>query len=126
LVPCWFDFANEELVDAVVQELHEESGLIPTPNDLTLLSDAPVRVAIPKGHKLVYVYSAYVLVPYVMTHLRTPAQLEQVVASQSTTNHDGSYVVLATIDIDGQSLMPVKQGLLPVLKRKNDYFTLVS
>jgi 8-oxo-dGTP pyrophosphatase MutT (NUDIX family) len=64
--------SNEEHVNAVVRELHEESGLILTPDDLTLLSYAPVRVALPDGQQLVYVFSAYVRVPYVMTHLRTP------------------------------------------------------
>jgi 8-oxo-dGTP pyrophosphatase MutT (NUDIX family) len=36
---------NEEHVDAVVRELLEESGLTLTSNDLTMLSDVPVRVA---------------------------------------------------------------------------------
>jgi 8-oxo-dGTP pyrophosphatase MutT (NUDIX family) len=40
---------NEEPVDADVRELHEETGLILTPNDLTLLSDAPVLVTLPQG-----------------------------------------------------------------------------
>jgi ADP-ribose pyrophosphatase YjhB (NUDIX family) len=65
--------ANEEHVDAAVRELHEETGLILTPDDLTLLSDSPVRVALPDGQQLVYVYSAFVLVPFVTTHLRTHA-----------------------------------------------------
>jgi 8-oxo-dGTP pyrophosphatase MutT (NUDIX family) len=60
--------ANEEPVDAAVRELHEETGLILTPDDLTLLSDAPVRVVLPAGRQLVYVYSAFVLVPYVTSH----------------------------------------------------------
>jgi ADP-ribose pyrophosphatase YjhB (NUDIX family) len=34
--------ANEEHVDFAVRELHVETGLILTPDDLTLLSDAPV------------------------------------------------------------------------------------
>jgi ADP-ribose pyrophosphatase YjhB (NUDIX family) len=66
---------NEEPVDAAVRELHEETGLILTPDDLTLLSDAHVRVALPIGQQLGYVYSASVPVPYVTTHLRTLAQL---------------------------------------------------
>jgi hypothetical protein len=100
--------------------LHEETRLILTRDDLTLLSDAPVRVVLPKGQpQLVYVFSAYVPIPYVTTHLRTPAQLEHAVTSQSTINHDGSYVVPATIDIDGLSLTtPVKQGLLQAPKRE--------
>jgi 8-oxo-dGTP pyrophosphatase MutT (NUDIX family) len=52
--------ANEEHVDAAVRELHEETGLILTPDDLTMLSDAHVRVALPVGQQLVYVYSASV------------------------------------------------------------------
>jgi hypothetical protein len=74
------------------------------------LSDAPVRVALPEGQRrLVYVFSASIPIPYVTAHLRTPpAQLEQGVPAQSTINPDGSYVVPATIDIDGLSLTPAK------------------
>jgi 8-oxo-dGTP pyrophosphatase MutT (NUDIX family) len=49
---------NEEPADAAVRELHEETGLTLTPDDLTLLSDAHVRVALPQGRQFVYVYSA--------------------------------------------------------------------
>jgi ADP-ribose pyrophosphatase YjhB (NUDIX family) len=73
--------ANEELVDVTVRELHEETCLILTPDDLTLLSDAHVRVALLVGQHLVYVYSASVPLPYVTTHLRTHAQLEQAVTA---------------------------------------------
>jgi 8-oxo-dGTP pyrophosphatase MutT (NUDIX family) len=73
--------ANEEPVDAVVRELHEETGLTLTPDYLPLLSDAHVRVALPDGQQLVYIYSAYVNVPYVTTHLRTHAQLERAVTA---------------------------------------------
>jgi 8-oxo-dGTP pyrophosphatase MutT (NUDIX family) len=38
--------STEAHVDAVVRELYVEISLILTPNDLTLLSGAPVRVAI--------------------------------------------------------------------------------
>jgi 8-oxo-dGTP pyrophosphatase MutT (NUDIX family) len=55
--------ANEEPVDAAVRELHEETGLILTPDDLTLLRGAHVRVALPEGQQLVYVYSASIHVP---------------------------------------------------------------
>jgi 8-oxo-dGTP pyrophosphatase MutT (NUDIX family) len=41
--------ANKEPVDVAVRELHEETGLILTPGDLMLLSDAPVGVALPIG-----------------------------------------------------------------------------
>jgi ADP-ribose pyrophosphatase YjhB (NUDIX family) len=85
--------ANEESVDDAARELHEETSLILTPDDLTLLSDASFRVALLVGQHLVYVYSAYVLVPYVTTHLRSHAQLEHAVTAQSTINPDASYVV---------------------------------
>jgi ADP-ribose pyrophosphatase YjhB (NUDIX family) len=39
--------ANEAPIDAAVRELHEDTGLTLTPDDLTLLSDARVRVALP-------------------------------------------------------------------------------
>jgi 8-oxo-dGTP pyrophosphatase MutT (NUDIX family) len=110
---------NEELVDAVVRKLLEETGLTLSHDDLTLLSDAPVRVALHEGQRrLVYVFSAYVPIPYVTTNIRTPAKLEHVVVAQSTINPDGSYVVPATIYIDGLCLTPAKQGLLPTLRRK--------
>jgi hypothetical protein len=91
-----------------------------TPDDLTLLSDAHVRVALPDGLHLVYVYSAYVPVPFVTTLLRTHAQLEGAVAAQSTINPDGSYVVPETLDIGGLNLTPAKRGLLPDVKHKSE------
>jgi 8-oxo-dGTP pyrophosphatase MutT (NUDIX family) len=60
--------ANEAPDDAAVRELHEETGLTLTPDDLTLLSDAHVRVALPEGHQVVYVYSASVAVPFATSH----------------------------------------------------------
>jgi ADP-ribose pyrophosphatase YjhB (NUDIX family) len=113
---------NEEPVDAAVRELHEEIGLILTPDDLTLLSDAPARVALPGGHQLVYVYSAYVPVPYVTSHLRTHAHLEQIVTTQPTIYPDGSYVVPETIDVGGMNLTPAKTGLLPAMEHKSELF----
>jgi 8-oxo-dGTP pyrophosphatase MutT (NUDIX family) len=112
--------ANEEHVDAAVRELHEETGLTSTPDDLALLSDAHVRVALREGQHLVYVYSAFVPVPFVTSHLRTHAQLEQVVTAQSTINLDGSYVVPETLDIGGLNLTPAKTGLLPAVKHKSE------
>jgi ADP-ribose pyrophosphatase YjhB (NUDIX family) len=110
---------NEKRVDALVRELLEENGITLSLDDLTMLSDAPVRVALPRGRRqLVNVFSAYVPVPYVTSNLRTLAKLEQVVTAQSTINPDGSYFVPATNDIDGLSLTPVKYGLLSALKRK--------
>jgi 8-oxo-dGTP pyrophosphatase MutT (NUDIX family) len=65
--------ATEEPLDAAVRELREETGLSLTPDDLTLLSDAPVRVALHEGQRLVYVYSASIPVLFATSHLRTPA-----------------------------------------------------
>jgi ADP-ribose pyrophosphatase YjhB (NUDIX family) len=71
---------NEEHIDAVVRELFEETCLTLTHDDLTMLSDAPVRVLLHEGQRqFVYVFSAIVLVLFVTAHLRTPAQLEHVV-----------------------------------------------
>jgi ADP-ribose pyrophosphatase YjhB (NUDIX family) len=134
--PCfgktWFPSgsitAYEEHVDVAVRELYEETCLILTPDDLTVLSDAPVRVALPVGQQLVYVYTASVPVSYVTSHtvsqfpmLRTHAQLEHAVTTHSTTNLDGSYVVPETIDIGGMNLTHVKTWLLPALKQKNEF-----
>ena len=91
-----------------------------TPYDLTLLSDASVRVALPEGQQLVYVYSAFVPVPFVTSHLRTPAQLEQAVTAKSTINPDGSYVVPETLDIGGLNLTPAKTGLILAMKHKSE------
>jgi 8-oxo-dGTP pyrophosphatase MutT (NUDIX family) len=38
--------ANGEPIDVAARELREETGLTLTPDDLKLLSDAPVRVAL--------------------------------------------------------------------------------
>jgi hypothetical protein len=43
---------NKEHVDVVVRKLHEETGLILTHDDLTMLSDAPVGVALPATFRL--------------------------------------------------------------------------
>jgi hypothetical protein len=84
------------------------------------LSDAPVRVALPKGQQLVYVCTAYVPIPYVTTHLRTPAKLEHVVTTELTIISYGSYAVQETSDIGGLSLTPAENGLLPSLKQENE------
>jgi ADP-ribose pyrophosphatase YjhB (NUDIX family) len=112
--------ANEEPAHAAVRELREETGLTLTPDDLTLLSDAPVRVALPGGQQLVYIYAAFVPIPYVTNHLRTPAQLGQAVTTQSTINPDGIYVVPETLDIGGLNLTPAKTELLSAVKHKSE------
>jgi 8-oxo-dGTP pyrophosphatase MutT (NUDIX family) len=59
---------NEEHVDAAIRDLFEETGLTLTVDDLTMLSNNLVRVPLLEGmRKLVYVFSAYVPVPYVTT-----------------------------------------------------------
>jgi hypothetical protein len=56
-----------------------------THDELALLRDAPVRVALREGQRqLVYVFSAFVPVPYVTANLRTLAKVEEVVIAQST------------------------------------------
>jgi 8-oxo-dGTP pyrophosphatase MutT (NUDIX family) len=105
--PAGLILPNKERVDVVVRELHEETGLILTPNDLTLLSDASVVVTLPQGRQLVYVYSATIPVLFATNNLRTPAQVEHAVLAQSTVNPDGTYVVPETVNIDGLNLTPV-------------------
>jgi 8-oxo-dGTP pyrophosphatase MutT (NUDIX family) len=118
---------NEEHVDAAVRELREETGLTLTPDDLMRLSDALVRVSLPAGQQLVYVYSSSVHVPYVTSHLRTHAQLEQAVTTQSTinpdgsyVNPDGSYVVPETLDIGGVNLTPAKTELFHAMRHTSE------
>jgi hypothetical protein len=92
--------------------LNEETSILLTHDDLTLLRNNPVRVSIPEAkHQLVYAISAYAPVPFVPPNIRTTAKLIQVV-TQSTINPDGTYVVSATIDIHGLSLTPTKSGRL--------------
>jgi 8-oxo-dGTP pyrophosphatase MutT (NUDIX family) len=118
--PASYVAANEEHVDAAVRELHEETGLTLTPDDLTLLSDAPVRVALPDGQQLVYLYSTSVPVLFATSHLRTHAQIEHAVTAQSTINSDGTYVVPKTLNIDGLNLTPAQTELLPAMKLKSE------
>jgi hypothetical protein len=61
---------------------------------------------------------AFIPVSFVAANIRTHAKLVQVVSAQSTINYDGTYVVPATIDIDGMSLTPTKTRLLPPIIRK--------
>jgi hypothetical protein len=70
-----------------------------------MLSNNPVRVSLPEGrHKLLYVFPAFVPVPYATTKLRTHAKVEQDAIAQSTINLDGTYVVQESINIDDLSL----------------------
>jgi 8-oxo-dGTP pyrophosphatase MutT (NUDIX family) len=48
---------NEEHVHAAVRELHEETGRTLTPDDLTMLSDAPVRVALPDRQQRLFTFA---------------------------------------------------------------------
>jgi ADP-ribose pyrophosphatase YjhB (NUDIX family) len=111
---------NEEPVDADVRELHEETGLVLTPDDLTLLSGDLVLVTLPQGRQLVYVYSASIHVLFATNNLRTPAQVEQAVLAQSTVNPDGTYVVPEKINIDGLTLTPAQKGLIRAEKHKSE------
>jgi hypothetical protein len=45
-------------------------------------------------------------VPHVNANIPTPTKLEHAVISQSIVKHDGSYVVPATIAIDGSIMTP--------------------
>jgi 8-oxo-dGTP pyrophosphatase MutT (NUDIX family) len=109
---------NEEHVVAV-RELLEETCLTLTPDNLTLLSNNQVPLSLLEGrHHHVYVFSAYVPLPFVATILRTHAKVEQAAIVQSTINPDGTYVVLESTYIDGFSLTPTMNGLLPSITRK--------
>jgi hypothetical protein len=56
----------------------KETSLTLTRDDLTLLSRNPVRVSLREGkHHLVYVFSAFVQVPFVTAHLRTLLRLRK-------------------------------------------------
>jgi 8-oxo-dGTP pyrophosphatase MutT (NUDIX family) len=60
---------DKEHVDAAVRELFEEIDLTLTVDDLIIF-----QVPLPsRKHQLVYVFSAYIRVPYVTTNLRTLA-----------------------------------------------------
>jgi ADP-ribose pyrophosphatase YjhB (NUDIX family) len=112
---------NEDRVDVAVRELFEETSLIVIIDDFAQFSDNHVRVPlIASKHQLVYVYAAYVPVPYVTANLRTLVNVDQVVTVQSTINLDGTYVVLASIDIDGLSLTQSKTWLIKESQRKFD------
>jgi hypothetical protein len=99
---------NEEHVDATVRDILEETGLTMAVNDLTQLSGAVVRVPLHYGkYQLVYVYFVSVLVPYVNITLSKPTHVKHYVISHSTVQADGSYVVPATIAMDGLPITPV-------------------
>jgi hypothetical protein len=62
---------NEEHVNVAIHEIIGENSLTLTPDDLTMLSNNPDRVSLLDGkHHLVYVFSAYVPIPFVTTKLR--------------------------------------------------------
>jgi hypothetical protein len=72
-LPTGIVLPNEEPFDVAVRELLEETGLILTVDDLTILSGIVVRVSLHVGkYHLVYVYSASDHVQYVTANLRKP------------------------------------------------------
>jgi hypothetical protein len=84
-----------------------------------MLSNKPVQISLLEGKRqLVYVFSAFVQVSYVIANLRTRAKVLQVATAQSTIIRDGTYVVQESIDIGGFSLTPTKTGLLLAIIRK--------
>jgi 8-oxo-dGTP pyrophosphatase MutT (NUDIX family) len=89
-----------------VRELFEEIGITLTVDDLTLLSGAHFRVPL-SGSQLyhVYVYAASVHVPFLSASMRTPANVEQAVVAQPIIYHDGTYIVPATLAIDGLKMI---------------------
>jgi ADP-ribose pyrophosphatase YjhB (NUDIX family) len=111
---------NEEPIDVALRELHEETGLVLTPDDLTMLSGEHVVITLPQGRQLVYVYSASIPVLFAANNLRTPAQVEQAVLAQSIVNPDGIYVVPETINIDGLTLTPAHKELLRAEKHNSE------
>jgi hypothetical protein len=76
-------------------------------------------VSLHEGERqLVYVFSASVPVPLIAANIRTHAKLVQAITTHSTINHEGTYVVSATIDIGGLSLTPIKSRRLHDVIRK--------
>jgi hypothetical protein len=110
---------HEEHVDAVDRKLLEEASITLTVDDLTFLSGAHFRIPL-SGNQLhhVCVYAGSVHVPYVIANFRTLAKVEQAVVSQSVIYRDGTYVVPATLDIDGLTHTPSAMGLLKESRRK--------
>jgi ADP-ribose pyrophosphatase YjhB (NUDIX family) len=110
---------NVAPVDAAVRELFLKAGLALTVDDLTLLSDNPVRLPLPASHHhLVHVFSASIHVPYVTANLRTSAKVEYPLIDQSVVHLYSTYVVPTTIDKDGLSIMPSKIGPAKETQRK--------
>jgi 8-oxo-dGTP pyrophosphatase MutT (NUDIX family) len=104
---------NEEHVGVAVRELLQETDLTLRHDYLIMLNNNAVLVSLREGkNQLVYVFSAYVPVPYVEANIRTHTKLVQAVTVQLTINHDGIYVDPKTIDIDGLLLTPTKTGRL--------------
>jgi hypothetical protein len=92
-----------------------------TVDDLTLLSVNPVRVPLHVGrYQLVHVVSVFVNVPYVIANLRTLAKVEHAVAAQSIVYPHDSYVISATVGIDGLSLTSSRIELLKETQRKHE------
>jgi hypothetical protein len=110
---------DEKHVDVAVREVHEKTGLLLICDDLTLLSSNPVRVSLHEAkNQLVYGFSAHVPFLFISPNISTPSKLIQVLTTQSTNNHDGTYVITAKIDIDGLSLAPTQIGRVANVIRK--------
>jgi hypothetical protein len=77
--PAGLILPSEELIDAAVRELFKDIiGLTTTVDDLTMSSSNHVRVLLHEGkRKIVNVFSAYVVVPYVTSNLRAPTKVQQ-------------------------------------------------
>jgi hypothetical protein len=78
-----------------------------------MLGGDAVCVPLPGGkYQLVYVDYASVLVPYVNANICTPTKVEQIVSSQSTIYLDRSYVVPATIALDGLIMTSISTSVV--------------